>query len=160
MNLQDKFVRGQLELTKPIADSAGLELSRSFQNKIGKLMHFTRRRDVVISDKRYQEIPGSLVIPHTEKRSGIILYLHGGGYTCGSLDYARGVSSILSAESGMRVFCHEYRLAPENPYPAALDDALWAYKQLLTHGYEPSEIILAGESAGGGLVYALCLKRW
>ena len=85
------------------------------------------------------------------------MYLHGGGYTCGSLDYAKGYASVLSAECGMKVFTVEYRLAPEHPFPAALFDAYFAYRHLIEQGTPPSKIILAGESAGGGLVYSLCL---
>ncbi len=158
MKIQDKLVRGQLELLKPIADNAGLELSRSFQNRIGRLIQFRRRHNIVVSNQRYSDIPGALIIPKEELFSGIILYLHGGGYTCGSIDYARGVAAILSSECGMRVFCLEYPLAPENPYPAALDAAYSAYLSLLEHGYAERDIIIAGESAGGGLAYALALK--
>jgi len=100
----------------------------------------------------------SLIIPRDELRGGVMLYLHGGGYTCGSIEYARGFASVLSAECGMRVLTVEYGLAPENPYPAAVNDALMAYDKLTSSGVEPSKIVLVGESAGGGLCYALLLK--
>ena len=158
MNLQDKIIRSQLELTKPFADGTRLESARGMQDKIGKLMHFTRRRDVVVMDHPYEDVKGCLIVPRDEIRGGILLYLHGGGYTCGSIDYARGYGSVLSAECGMRVLTVEYRLAPEHPYPAALDDALEAYKYLLGKGYSPDHITLCGESSGGGLCYSLCLK--
>ena len=58
----------------------------------------------------------------------------------------------------MRVLCAAYRLAPENPYPAAVEDALETYRYLLDKGYRPEQIVLCGESAGGGLICALCLK--
>ena len=67
-------------------------------------------------------------------------------------------AAALASECGVRVFCPAYRLAPEHPYPAALDDALESYQYLLQKGYEPGQIMLAGESAGGGLIYCLCLK--
>ena len=98
------------------------------------------------------------MLPKDERRQGVILYLHGGGYTFGDLDYARGFGSTLAVGCGVRVFCPAYRLAPENPYPAALEDALTAYEYLLSKGYAPEHITLCGESAGGGLCYALCLK--
>lgn len=158
IKLQDKLTRTQLELVKPIADNASLELSRSLQDRIGRLMQFRRRRNIVVSNQRYSDIPGALIIPKEELFSGIILYLHGGGYTCGSIDYARGVATILSSECGMRVFCLEYPLAPENPYPAALDAAEAAYIALLSHGYSARDILVAGESAGGGLAYSLMLR--
>jgi len=158
MNLTDKILRSQLELTKPIADGTGIEAARSFQDKIGKLMHFTRRHDVVVHDKMYDNVKGALILPRDELRGGIIIYLHGGGYTCGTLDYAKGFASVLAAECGMKVLCLEYSLAPEAPYPAALNDAYTAYRALLDHDIPAEKIILAGESAGGGLEYALCLK--
>ena len=89
-----------------------------------------------------------------------VLYLHGGGYTCGSLDYAKGFAATLASECGVRVFCAAYRLAPENPYPAAVEDALTAFDYLLKKGYAPRQILLCGESAGGGLIYALSSSSW
>ncbi len=158
MNLTDKIIKSQLELIKPIADGTKLESARSVQDKIGHLMHFSRRKDVVVQDNYYDSVKSALVVPRDELRGGVILYLHGGGYACGSMDYAKGFAAVLSAECGMRVLCVEYRLAPESPYPAALDDALTAYSALIADGNHPDKIVLAGESAGGGLAYALCLK--
>ena len=158
MKFQDRFVRRQLELMNSLADGISLGLVRKVQDRFGAFMRFTRRRDVVISDRSVDGMRASLVVPRDELRGGVILYLHGGGYTCGSLDYARGFSTMLSAELGMRVFAPEYRLAPEHPYPAAIEDALRAYRWLLAAGYANDKIILAGESAGGGLCYALLLK--
>lgn len=158
MNISDKIVRSQLELTKPITDNASLDTVRAFQDKIGKLMHFTRRNDVVALDKSNDELEGMLIIPRDELRGGLILYLHGGGYVCGTRDYAKGFASVLSAECGMKVASAEYRLAPEHPFPAALDDVYDVYCMMLDRGLEAEKIILAGESAGGGLAYALCLK--
>ena len=160
MNLRDKVLRSQLELTKPIADGSPLDVCRSLQDKIGRLMHFTRRHEVVVYDNYFEGVRGSLIVPRDELRGGVIMYVHGGGFTCGSIKYARGFASMLAAECGMKTFCVEYRLAPEHPYPAALDDVLDAYLALLeAGGGTPGErIILAGESAGGGLIYSLCLR--
>ena len=90
--------------------------------------------------------------------SGVILYLHGGGYVAGDLKYAKGFSTVLAHKNGIRVFAPAYRLAPEYPFPAALEDALAAYEYLIEQGYGSEKILLCGESAGGGLIYALCLK--
>ena len=151
-------MRSQLELIKPLTDATSLETVRSLQDKVGKLMHFTRRHDVVVMDKSDDKLEGHLIIPRDEVRGGMIMYLHGGGYVCGTREYAKGFASVLSAECGMKVASIEYRLAPENPYPAALDDVYQAYCMILQKGMEPEKIIVAGESAGGGLAYALCLK--
>ena len=151
-------MRSQLELTKPIADGTSLETVRSLQDRIGRLMHFTRKRDVVAHDKSEEKNLGHLIVPRDELRGGLIIYLHGGGYVCGTREYAKGFASVLGAECGMKVLSVDYRLAPENPFPAALDDAYDVYCRVLEHGIAPEKIILAGESAGGGLAYALCLK--
>ncbi len=87
-----------------------------------------------------------------------MLYLHGGGYTAGGLDYAKGFGALLAAQTNLNVFCAAYRLAPEHRYPAATDDAYAAYQYLLDQGYAPEHIALAGESAGGGLVLSLALR--
>lgn len=89
-------------------------------------------------------------------RSGrAFLYLHGGGYYLGSCDSHRGLASHLAKESLSRVLLPEYRLAPENPFPAGLMDARATYRFLLAQGYSPNQIIIGGESSGGGLTLAL-----
>ena len=143
---------------KPLTQSATLETSRSFQNKAGKILEFMTRRDAVLSSEDFSGVRGALAIPRDEVRSGIILYIHGGGYVSGGIEYARGFASVLASECGMRVATFEYRLAPENPYPAQLDDALAVYKHLLASGYSPETMLLAGESAGGGLSFSLALR--
>lgn len=80
-----------------------------------------------------------------------ILYLHGGGYYFCSPQTHRAASFGLAARSGARVFSLDYRLAPEHPFPAALDDALAAYRRLIEDGAKPESIVIAGDSAGGGL---------
>lgn len=88
---------------------------------------------------------------------GTILYLHGGAYTLGSINTHRELVARLSRSTGMRALVINYRLAPEHPYPAALEDATMAYRWLLTQGIEPAQIIIAGDSAGGGLTLATLL---
>ena len=158
MKISDNFMRSQLELTKPFADSSKLETVRNIQDKLGKLMHFTRRHDVVVQDKSSGELNAQLIVPRDELRGGVILYLHGGGYVCGTSEYSKGFASVLSAECGMKVVSADYRLAPEAPFPAALDDAYGIYCEMLKRGLDAKSIIFAGESAGGGLAYALCLR--
>ncbi len=158
MKLQEKFVRRQLEIMNTVADRCTLATVRKAQDACGSLIRFAHRYDVVEREKGKNGIRAVLTVPRDELRGGIIMYIHGGGYTCGSLDYVRGFASMLSAELGIRVFAPEYRLAPEHPYPAAVEDAHAAYRWLMEMGYTPDRIILAGESAGGGLCYALCQR--
>ncbi|MDA1075152.1 MAG: alpha/beta hydrolase [Proteobacteria bacterium] len=86
-----------------------------------------------------------------------VLYLHGGGYVLGSLNTHAELMGRISAECRAPVLGVEYRLAPEHPYPAALDDALAAYQRLLSNGIKPEQIVIAGDSAGGGLSLACLL---
>ena len=158
MELSAKLVRSQLNFFKPFVAGCSLEVTRKGQDKLGELMSALHKREVLIRDHDFERFQGAWVMPKDERRSGVVLYLHGGGYTCGSLEDAKGFASTLASECGVRVFCAAYRLAPENRFPAALDDALEAYRYLLKKGYGPKQILLCGESAGGGLIYALCLK--
>ena len=158
MELHATLVRSQLNFFKPLAESCSLELTRKGQDKLGELMTAMHRRETFSREHDFRNFQGAWIMPKDERRTGVILYLHGGGYTCGSLEYARGFASTLATECGVRVFCAAYRLAPEHPYPAALEDALESYEYLLKKGYPARQILLCGESAGGGLIYALCLK--
>ncbi len=153
-----KFLRSQLALLKPFISNCSLNSSRKWQEKIGRLMAKPHKDDLSYEDFKINLTNCSMITPKDELSSGVILYLHGGGYVAGGLDYAKGFGSILASKCGIRVLCAAYRLAPENPAPCALDDALDAYGYLLSNGYAPSQILLCGESAGGGLIYSLCLK--
>ena len=158
MGLSAKLVRSQLNFFKPFVSSCSLEVTRKGQDKLGELMEAIHRHDVIVQDHKFNNFDGAWVIPTDERRPGVILYLHGGGYTCGDLDYAKGFASTLAVECGVRVFCSAYRLAPETRFPGAVDDAEESYSFLLSKGYAPEQITLCGESAGGGLIYALCLR--
>lgn len=85
----------------------------------------------------------------------IILYLHGGGYVMGNPRTHAALGGYLKRKSGMEVCLPDYRLAPEHPFPAAFEDALTAWRALLAKGHAPCKIVLAGDSAGGGLALAL-----
>lgn len=92
------------------------------------------------------------------ERPRAILYLHGGGYTLGSPRLYRATAAHLAKSSGAVVYNLDYRLAPEHPFPAAWEDAVAAFRDLVTvHGYEPARIAIAGDSAGGGLAAAATL---
>ena len=88
----------------------------------------------------------------------VVLFLHGGGYVSGSLNSHRHMMAETGRASGSRTLALDYRLAPEHPFPAALDDALAGYRFLLESGVSPRNIVLSGESAGGGLAVATALS--
>ncbi|MDO8431579.1 MAG: alpha/beta hydrolase [Candidatus Binatus sp.] len=84
----------------------------------------------------------------------VILYLHGGGYVTGSIITHRAMVARIARASKARALLLDYRLAPEHPFPAAVDDATAAYRWLLAQGFAPKKIVIAGDSAGGGLALA------
>ena len=92
------------------------------------------------------------------RRRRVILYCHGGGYTSGGLGFSKVLASKLTRATGMDALAFDYRLAPEHPYPAAVEDALTAWGHLESLGIAPGDIVLAGDSAGGNLALVLCLK--
>ncbi|MEA4933857.1 MAG: alpha/beta hydrolase [Lawsonibacter sp.] len=92
--------------------------------------------------------------PHD--RHWVVLYCHGGGYTSGSLGYSRPLASKLSHCTGWDTLCFEYRLAPEHPFPAAVDDAMAAWDYLMYQGYGARDVVVVGDSAGGNLALVLC----
>lgn len=158
MKKKNGFLRSQLQLLKPLISGCSLQSARKWQDKIGELMTGIYKDYVDSEEIKVGNINCSMQIPRDEISSGVILYLHGGGYVAGNLSYAKGFASALASKCGIRVFAVEYTLAPEQTAPSALQDCLDAYGYLLSNGYDPSQIIICGESAGGGLCYALCQK--
>ncbi|WP_030898728.1 alpha/beta hydrolase [Streptomyces sp. NRRL F-5126] len=90
-------------------------------------------------------------------RAGTILYFHGGGWVFGSPETAMSLTGNLVARTGIPAYSVDYRLAPEHPFPAAIEDTLAAYRALLDGGADPSAVVFAGDSAGGGLAVTTCL---
>lgn len=122
------------------------------------LSDFPPERDVLFENFSIQNIPAMKCSWPKQEGKGVILFFHAGAYNAGSNHSHRDLMGRLSKGSRMPVIGIDYRLAPENPFPAALYDALAAYQYLLENAYEPSDIILAGCSAGGGLILALMLR--
>jgi epsilon-lactone hydrolase len=110
--------------------------------------------DVQIESVDVDGIPAEWLKAPGVNNDRALLYLHGGGYVIGSIATHRGLTSALSVAANCPVLALEYRLAPENPYPAAVEDATKAYRWLLKQGYAASKIAISGDSAGGGLTLA------
>lgn len=102
-------------------------------------------------------LPAEWIQPAQAAQDKAILYFHGGGYVLGTIEMHRAIVAKFVKGSGARALLFGYRLAPEHPFPAALDDALAAYAWLLDQGVSPSKIVFAGDSAGGGLCLATLL---
>jgi monoterpene epsilon-lactone hydrolase len=99
-------------------------------------------------------VPAQWIVPPGASAERVILYLHGGGYTMGSSNTHRAMIARIAQASNARALAIDYRLAPENPFPAAVEDAVAGYRWLLSEGHSPGRIIIAGDSAGGGLTLA------
>ena len=158
MALSARTVRSRIQLLQPLMKSASLETIRRGQNRLGELIENKYRRQILTREHPFDHFSSAWLLPRDQRREGVVLYLHGGGYACGDLEYAKAFGAVLAVRFGVRVFCPAYRLAPEHPFPAALEDAVESYRYLLRKGYGPEHIALCGESAGGGLCYSLCLK--
>ena len=102
-----------------------------------------------------------VMIPAEGLNNKAILYFHGGGFCLGIYHPNREFAARMAKECGVKVFMPNYRLAPENPFPAALEDAMAVYKGMLLEGYSASNIVLAGDSSGCGLLLSalLALKK-
>lgn len=100
-------------------------------------------------------VPTEVLVPEDDRGDGALMYIHGGGYVIGSPRTHRGMVARLAIHARMRAYLPDYRLAPEHPFPAALDDCVLAWAELQQ---SDKRLVLAGESAGGGLCVALCQR--
>lgn len=131
-----------------------IERQRQSQESIGTILG--KQKEVLIQSVDMQGMSGEWIsVNRAHMKKYVILYCHGGGYMTGSSLYARTLTSKLAISTCMDVLCFDYSLAPENPYPAALLDAVKAWDYLMLLGYGARDIIVAGDSAGGNM--ALCL---
>ena len=110
--------------------------------------------DVTVTAGALGGVPTAEITVDGIEARNVVLYFHGGVYVMGEAALAADLASQVGRRTQARAISVEYRLAPEHPYPAAVDDALAAYEGLLDDGDAPSSIVLAGESAGGGLAVA------
>ena len=134
-----------------------LKRQRSAMERAGKLAAPTS--DVTVEEFKVKNIACEWVKPDfAHNPQYVILYAHGGGYTCGGLGYARILAAKLAVATGFSVVSFEYRLAPEHKYPAPLEDGMKVWKYLMEKGYEPNKVLLAGDSAGGNLVLCMTMK--
>lgn len=114
-------------------------------------------RNVKISPIKLTEYPAFFYEPENIIDDGwAILYLHGGGYFMGDININKGFVSRYANNVKMKIYSFDYPLAPENPYPAAVDATVAFYKKMMGLGIDPKKIIFSGDSAGGGLSLAVC----
>jgi len=115
---------------------------------------FPTADDIVVESVSANGVPAEWTSVKGADQSRVVLYVHGGGYVIGSLDSHRHLASEIARDLGARTLALHYRLAPEHPFPAPVEDTLAGYRFLLAQGILPRNIAIAGDSAGGGLVVA------
>lgn len=172
MALADKRNANLMSLIRRVhgvVENTDIEKHRQSQDHFGALLGNSKEiliENVEIggvsgidTEGREEMIRGEwLTVNRAHMKKYVILYCHGGGYSTGSSLYARTLTSKLTTSTSMDVLSFDYRLAPENPYPAAVKDAMEVWNYLMLLGYGARDIILAGDSAGGNLALSLVLK--
>lgn len=160
MKMENKKNQGLMQLIKRmhgLVENTDLEKHRQSQNHIGAILGNSKEVSYIETDMN--GIHGEWAcVNRTHMKKYVILYCHGGGYSTGSCVYGRTLTSKLAASTSMDVLSFDYRLAPEYPYPAAVEDALRVWDYLMLLGYGARDIIIAGDSAGGNLALVLTLK--
>lgn len=160
MGIIDIRTPGMLNLIKRahgLIENVDIEKHRQSQDYLGFLL--TNKKEVNIMQVDVEGMYCEWIRANrVHSKKNVILYCHGGGYSTGSSLYARSITTKLATSTSLDVFSFDYRLAPENPYPTALEDALKAWNYLLLLGYGAREIIVAGDSAGGNLALVLTLS--
>lgn len=140
-----------------LVESPDVEKQRASQENISGI--FSKSKDMRYDNFEIDKIPAEWVsVDRKHMKKYVILYCHGGGYNTGSFRYARSVTNKLASTTSMDVLSFDYRLSPEHPYPAALEDAVQVWDYLMHFGYGARDVIVAGDSAGGNLALALVLK--
>lgn len=146
----------QLLRSMPVRESGDIAASRAAIDATAAM--FPTPDDVELQPVDADGVPGEWIVAPGADPETVVYYLHGGGYTIGSINSHRSMISRISRAAGARAFAIDYRLAPEHPFPAGLEDALKAYRWLLKQGVDPARIVIAGDSAGGGLTLATLLS--
>lgn len=113
---------------------------------------------ILVTPIRAADVPCEWVELGGPQDRGVVLFLHGGGYNSGSCKTHRELAARLASHTKLRVLTVDYRLAPEFPFPAALEDAVAVYRWLLGFGYTAKNIVIGGDSAGGGLAASTLLR--
>lgn len=152
-----KRIIKMLKRLNEIAVKERLKTSRKAQEQMSATGEISE--DTIIEEIMVNGISSVWISTPGVTEDNVVLYLHGGGYVQGSMNLQKDLVSRISRVSKSRVLMIDYRLAPESPYPAALEDSVIAYKWLIDNkGINPKSIVISGDSAGGGLTAATLLK--
>ncbi|MCM1134221.1 MAG: alpha/beta hydrolase [Clostridium sp.] len=148
---------GLIRKVHGMIDKPDIEKHRQSQDHVGALLGNVK--DILIKNVEIEDMTGEWVtVDRAHMKKYVILYCHGGGYSTGSRIYARTLTTKLAVSTSMDVLCFDYRLAPEHPYPAAVEDAMKAWNYLMLLGYGARDVVVAGDSAGGNMALSLVLR--
>jgi monoterpene epsilon-lactone hydrolase len=149
------LLKGKLKKEKFTLNTSIVEFRQLCER--GAQKHSYIPSEVIVKEQIINNIKSEWLVPEGANPEKLILYVHGGGYVSGSCTDHRRFVSKFAKVTGITNLIYEYRLAPEYPFPAALNDSVEIYQWLLFSGYKPKNIVIAGESAGGGLALAVLL---
>ena len=154
-SIRSKLLSNTMKSVKPIITGVNIP----GQRKGLELLRYVHPKNKKVELRPAEDcpLPGTWAVPAGAEEGKVVMYSHGGAYVSGSPDTHIPLISRLADQCGLTVFAYDYRLAPEHPFPAALEDALTAFDYLLGKGYFPQDIVLCGDSAGGGLTLALTM---
>ena len=138
------------------AEKANVQAMRSIWHASANVLWTARK--VKIERAEVGGLTAEWLTPRHAPADKLLLYLHGGAYIMGNCATHRQLVSYLARYSGIKALLPEYRLAPEHPFPAAIEDVVGLYRKLLADGYDAENIVIAGDSAGGGLAMATLLS--
>jgi epsilon-lactone hydrolase len=151
------LVRQYLQMSKANqSPEANIETARQGLEALSALTPVAQ--DITVEKVEIEGIAAEWVTAPNAVENRVFLYLHGGAYIMGSCNTHRYLASKLSRSTAARVLVPEYRLAPEHPFPAAIEDAVSVYRWLLNSGVSSKNIVIGGDSAGGGLTLATLLS--
>lgn len=155
---QSKLLKGVFWVRKVLKPSRdGLDVAASRRDNEALAAQFKTKLDLDCQQVDANGVPAEWVAPPAAGPQRVMLYLHGGAYNSGSIRSHRSLAANIAQAVKARALLIDYRLAPEYPFPAPVEDALQAYNWMLDSGILPGQVVVVGDSAGGGLVVALLL---
>lgn len=146
---QTRLLNGFLRMVKRRAASFDIAQTRDYLHRMDRF--FRAPRDIEFIDENAGGVEGQWIVAPGPDPGRVILYLHGGGFCLSESLLHKKMVAKLCRSSGFKAYMPRYRLAPEHPFPAALDDCVASYRWLVNSGYAPENIAIAGDSAGGAL---------
>lgn len=148
--------RRAMKRAKPIFAGGTIEEQRKGMRLLGKVKSYPK--GLVFDTDSHAPLDSAWVRLENQKNNDYaLIYMHGGAYCTGDLSYSKGLAATAASVTGINTFYFDYRLAPEHPFPAAVEDALAAYFYVLDLGIKPAHVGFIGDSAGGGLIVATAL---